>query len=172
MMTGLECLKEELQRRGCTKAQCESKVIAIVLDILTDAENNHEEEYRIKADIDAMELRHQSILRTIDAEQKAWEEDCKKYKQQILDMDSYLQNLFTAIEQCETAEGRDTLKLAQMFINTVNIRTAYDNTAFIIGLSAILSHGDVAPLEELKKMNPKIPNPNHELHDGKFWKVI
>ena len=168
-MTGLECLKEELQRRGCTKAQCESKVIAIVLDILTNAENNHEEEYQKKADIEALESDRQSILRFIDTERKAWEEDCKRYKQQILDMDSYIQNLFSAIERCETAEGRDTLKLAQMFVNSVNIRTAYDNTAFIIGLSAILSHGDVAPLEELKKINTRIPGLNHDYHDGNFY---
>ena len=71
----------------------------------------------------------------------------------------YVENFFTALETCETDKGRDALRAAQMFVNSVTIDSKYDNTAFIIGLASILSQGNVGPIEELKKINNKIPSP-------------
>ena len=35
-MTGLECLKEEMLKRGCSKALTESKAVGVVLEIVAD----------------------------------------------------------------------------------------------------------------------------------------
>ena len=62
------------------------------------------------------------------------------------------------MEQAETPEARDRLRVAQAFINSVDIDTKYDNTAFIVGLSALLSGVQINPLKEIQKINPKITN--------------
>lgn len=41
---------------------------------------------------------------------------------------------------------------------SVDIDTKYDNTAFIVGLSALLSGVQINPLKEIQKINPKITN--------------
>ena len=76
---------------------------------------------------------------------------------------------FQAVEECETLEGKDTLKKAQMFVNTVNLNTKYDNTAFIIGLASILAQGNVAPIEELRKINPDVPRCYMESETSKVY---
>lgn len=163
-MTGLECLKEEMKARGLNQAQCDSKVAAVVLDILSNSDTNHTEEYQIRADLNKLrkecekeefwlqELReqHSSLFREMNElriKQKKWQDEVQKNVDEILNQ----------LKECETAEGRDRIKLAQMFVNSVDVNTKYDNTAYIIGLSAILSNGKVAPVEELKKINTKMP---------------
>jgi hypothetical protein len=51
-----------------------------------------------------------------------------------------------------------------MFVNTVSVETKYDNTAFIIGLAAILSNGRINPISELKKINKKLPDVDTDWH--------
>lgn len=160
-MTGLDCLKEEMMRRGMTKQQCEAKLVAVVLDILTKADCNHEEEYQIKADIESLKQEHQKIQAQIERDRADWQNDVRLYGEKVKELDAYLQNFNMALENCETQEGRDRLKLAQMFINSVDVDTKYDNTAYIIGLAAILSRGEIAPIEELRKINKKIPGVKH-----------
>ena len=94
---------------------------------------------------------------------------CKSELQQIIQMvDSvadkhyqetrnYIDVFLKAISDCETQEARDALRTAQMFINSVSVDTKYDNTAFIIGLASILSQGKTGAIDELRKINPKIP---------------
>lgn len=163
-MTGLECLKEEMKARGLTQAQCESKVAAVVLDILSNSDTNHTEEYQIKADLNKLRKeiaiedgRLQELynyrteifeeIKNLRKQQEEWQDEVQKNVDEILNQ----------LSECETAEGRDRIKLAQMFVNSVDVNTKYDNTAYIIGLSAILSNGKVAPVEELKKINTKMP---------------
>ena len=58
----------------------------------------------------------------------------------------------------DNEEGRDTMRIAQMFVNMVDVDTKYDNTAYIIGLAAILSRGGISAIDELKKINKKLPD--------------
>ena len=67
--------------------------------------------------------------------------------------EEYIKKFLDSIEKCETAEARDTMKTAQMFVNSVDVDTKYDNTAFIIGLASILSNGQINGIDELKKIN-------------------
>lgn len=162
-MTGLDCLREEMERRGLTKSQIESKTAAVVLDILTkdsakyaeqvDAENEESEKlsnlrFQIrnaereiagyKCTIDDLKMRYDGIVKQAEEAQE------------------YIDKFNNALKECETAEGRDAMRRAQVFINTVKVDSKYDNTAYIIALGAILSDGAYGPIDELKKINPKI----------------
>ena len=48
------------------------------------------------------------------------------------------------------------MRAAQVFVNAVSVDTKYDNTAFIIGLAAILSKNGIGAMDELKKINSKV----------------
>lgn len=162
-MTGLDCLREEMERRGCTKSQIESKTAAIVLDILTkdrakyakqvDAENEESKALsKLRSDISASE-------RTLAWNRMAVSDLEIRYKDIVRQADKaqeYIDKFLEALKDCETAEGRDAMRRAQVFVNSVSVDSKYDNTAFIIALGAILSGGEYGPIEELKKINPKI----------------
>ena len=51
-MTGLECLKEEMKRRGMNQSQCDSKVAAVVLDILSESGTQFTQEWQERKDLD------------------------------------------------------------------------------------------------------------------------
>lgn len=156
-MTGLDCLKEEMLSRGCTKAQCESKTVAVVLDILSKSGDAYTRQYEMEAELkkiqeecECWDKYYAELMERIKWErqkQENWENETQ----------SYINDLISQIEKCESIEGRDRIKCAQMFVNSVDVSTKYDNTAYIIGLSAILSGGKIAPVDELRKINKKIP---------------
>lgn len=167
-MTGLDCLKEELRKRGYKQQQIESKIVVDVLDILANSDGKYSDIHKLEhyirtleGEIASMNAQYaKSKRRAAEFEEKKDEivkeindsaELCIKEKKE------YIDKFFRAVEECETPEGKDTLKKAQMFVNTVNLNTKYDNTAFIIGLASILAQGNVAPIEELRKINHDIP---------------
>ncbi|MBQ6503148.1 MAG: hypothetical protein IJI57_04445 [Flexilinea sp.] len=157
-MTGLDCLKEEMLRRGLTKAQCESKTVAVVLDILANSGTSYTEQYDIENHLEKLKQEcadTERYLHNLRGQYQKEREEIVKWKDEI---QQYVDGLLEQLKTCETKEGQDRLKLAQMFVDSVNVQTKYDNTAFIIGLSAILSSGEVAPVEELRKINNKIPS--------------
>ena len=164
-MTGLDCLREELEKRGLNKAQINSKVAAVVLDVVAQSGDKYtqmwkSEEETSKRERDALntiklaEHKEIDLNARIERAERALEL-CKEKKRQI---ESYVSKMCEALENCETPEGRDTMRIAQMFVNTVNVDTKYDNTAYIIGLAAILSMGGISPIDELKNINKKLPD--------------
>ena len=164
-MTGLECLREELLKRGCTKAQADSKVIPIILDIVSNSGDqylqiyNAENELRKTKAETASELRQIRMLR---ADAESLEAENKKIRceiaESINDYMRQIEELENRIRQSsETPEGRDAMRKAQMFVDAVTVETKYDNTAFIIGLASILSDGECGAIDTLSKINPKIP---------------
>lgn len=168
-MTGLELLKQEMINRGCTKAQCDSKVVLVVLDIVSKADGKYlllaELESTIKSkrleitclqdQIEQLKIDRQKAKKEYEEmEQLRYNRKMKK----LQETDDYIKKFFEALEQAETPEARDRLRVAQTFINSVDIDTKYDNTAFIVGLSALLSGVQIHPLKEIQKINPKITN--------------
>lgn len=156
-MTGFDALREELKNRGCNSAQCESKVVGVVLDIVS----NNKDLYSKLQEEEQTETKR---LREIENEIKftrnklrSIQFQCDKLMRDKEWMVDYIQRFNEALAECETPEGRDAMKRAQVFVNSVSVDTKYDNTAFIIGLSAILSEGKIGSIQELKKINPKIP---------------
>ena len=161
-MTGLECLREEMERRGATKTMIESKTAAMVLDIVANAPDEicvkeQETEQRLESLRRAIE-RAEIELNRIKSQQETEEHKADAKLKEVMQAESramaYIEKFNESLTKCETAEGRDRMKIAQMFVNSVDVNTKYDNTAFIIGLSAILTQGGVNAMDEIKKINP------------------
>lgn len=131
-MTGLDCLKEELYNRGMTRQQVESKVVPVVLDIVAGEVDKFTNYATADKELSERNMRlnaREVWIKTYEDEIKTM---CNKTK-------SYVDGFFDALTKCETPEGRDRLKAAQTFINTVNVQTPQNNTAYIFCLGAILS---------------------------------
>ena len=167
-MNGIECLKAELLRRGFTKQQADSKVVLGVLEILSESNGQYAKMDKILDDVNDLESRKSRLeveAREYEKKRNAIRDNMDNIIQEVNDRAGrlyhetleYIERFFKALEESETPEGRDALKAAQMFVNTVDVDTKYDNTAFIIGLASILSKGNTAPIDELRKINKKIP---------------
>lgn len=164
-MTGLECLHSELLKRGCNNMQLQSKVIPIILDIVANSGIQYQQIDGLQDEIKALMSKRDELKRQISRLEAEFGFAQGKIdtlrKQEWLDAPEYVKDFYKALETCETDSGRDAMKCAQMFVNSVSVDTKYDNTAFIIGLSAILSGGKVAAIRELHKINKRIPNPEY-----------
>lgn len=168
-MTGLECLRAEMRRRGATPNQITSKAVGMVLDIISESKDTYiniaeAEQYRtnIRNQIDGSVLELRSMRRSIEREKREWESERDRIEKEIKAIKEesveYIENFQKSLMETETPEGRDAMRIAQLFINSVDVDTKYDNTAFIIGLSAILSGSGINSMQELKKINPKLFN--------------
>ena len=159
-MTGLECLRTELRKRGFTNAQIEGKaasaIAVAVLDIVANTDHVYSDMVKAERELefirDKAELLRKSENRRWDDLRKA-EQNFQKKQEEIA---QYIEKFNTGLSECETAEGRDIMRRAQIFVNSVSVGSKYDNTAFIIGLASILSNGSIGAMDELKKMNPKL----------------
>lgn len=157
-----EEVKTELMKRGLPKGSVESKYVPQVMDIVLGTD------YFVKISEDEEEIKRQE-RRVIDAKNRANAEVWKAMDKANLDAANvqadkeYIANFYKALFDCDTEEGKDVMRTAQVFINSVNVKTVYDNTAFIIGLAAILSGGKVGAIEELHKLNTKIPSVDEAL---------
>ena len=157
MMT-YEEVKEELIRRGLPKGSVESKYVPHVLDIALGTD------FFVKsADLDEELRRQEERIRNMDKQAGNMYRQMLEDREQMLEDKEYIAEFYKALFDCDTDEGKDNMRTAQVFINSVKVRTAYDNTAFIIGLAAILSGGKVGAIEELHKLNTKIPSANEAL---------
>lgn len=156
-MTGLELLRNEMISRGCTRAQAESKTVAVVLDIVANSGTMYTDTERLLSDIEHLEAYKRWTEREIREKQNQADRIIAEARQEEKRVREYIEKATKAMMECETQEGRDALRSAQMFVNSVDPQTKYDNTAFIIGLASILSRGNVAAIDELRKINPKIP---------------
>lgn len=161
-MTGMERLKEEMINRGCTKSQAESKAVAVVVDILAQTGTHYLQEYQESREIvDLKEAAGQELSKARSIRRQA-EFELQQAKQAKFDIEThrqsleeYVQDFTESLKQCESAEGRDRMKAAQMFCESVTIRTAYDNTEYIKGLAAILAGQTVAALDSgIKRISP------------------
>lgn len=156
-MTGYECLKEELYKLGCNKSQVEAKVVPLVLGVVA---GDPEKFIKISEWESELEKKKNELKRreeAVEEDERAVNLLIDKALKIAKKTQDYVDAFYYAIQSGETPEGRDALRKAQMFVNSVTVETKYDNTAFIAGLAAILSEGKVAPMDELQKINPKIP---------------
>lgn len=161
-MTGLDLLEEEMKKRGCTSTQISSKAVAVVLDILANSENDYLKLQEVKSETATLLTRLRDLRLTVDLwqnrekrEQRRFDEEKEEFYREKHSMDEYIAAFNSSLTEVETPDARDAIKAAQLFVNTVNVKTAYDNTAFIIGLSSILTRGGIDGVKELKKINKK-----------------
>lgn len=169
--SGLDCLKEEMRKRGCSKAQTESTTAAVVLDICTNSGHVYQDLAKAYGELsrveDEIEQNKSMIRRYQDALNDVQERYLREREktQRILDeVAKEMEDFNKEVSRLETEAARDAARLARFYVNNTNVDTKYDNTAFIIGLGAILAGGSVDAVEELKKINPALfersPIPN------------
>lgn len=163
-MTGLDCLREEMKKRGLNKAQIESQTAAVVLDIVANAGNKYaemwEQENEATKRLNGLYSDISVCQDKIDYDRRLitkYEREVKEAREQRKHIEDYIDEFNKSISECETPEGRDAMRIAQMFVNSVNVDTKYDNTAYIIGLASILSKGNINAIGELRKINKKLP---------------
>ena len=157
-MTGIELFRDEMRRRGCTEAQIKSKGVTTTLDIisnsnmfsdLAETEEQLEKAKRQLAVLENNTRREKERLERIRCNQS----------EELERVDEYIKNFNESLEKMETPEARDALKTAQLFINTIDVQTDQNNTAFISGLAMILCgvRGGEYP-EKLKKASGQKKN--------------
>ena len=164
-MTGLDCLREELEKRGLSKAQINSKVAAVVLDVVarsgdkyTQMWKSEEEASKRERELEIAIMRAESRLQDLEIRILNAKGALDLYEEKKRKVEEYVNKFIDSLSDCETPEGRDTMRIAQMFTNSVSVDTKYDNTAYIIGLAAILSKGGISAMDELKKINKNMPS--------------
>ena len=159
-MTGLECLRAELRKRGFTNAQIEGKAASAIAVAILDIVANTDHAYSdmVKAERELEDIRYKAEL-CRKSEDRRWN-DLRKAEQNIQkereEIAQYIDKFNTTLSECETAEGRDAMRRAQTFVNSVSVNSKYDNTAYIIGLASILTNGGIGAIDKLKKLNPKL----------------
>lgn len=169
-MMGLDCLRKELEKRGMNRSQIESKVVAVVLDILTDSGDRYTSMHEAETDattrlkeIKYETSRYEEALEARKKELKELESQIEKAKEHKKHCEDYIDKFNESLRECETPEGRDVMRAAQTFVNSVSVNTAYDNTAYIKGLASILSHGGINALNEMQKVDKKFPHPEYRI---------
>lgn len=155
-MTGLDCLREEMLKRGANKSMVESRTAAMVLDILSEgkayATEQFELEQKAKA-IDGERRQEMSRINNKRIEAYCMMQNAQSRIAEVEEKEQYINNFLEGLKECETPEARDAMRTAQVFVNSVDVSTKYDNTAFIIGLATILTNGKMNGVDELKKIN-------------------
>ena len=162
----LQELRGKMYEKGLMKQSVESKAVTIAYGIMSECETtaadiaeNEAQLRRTKTDISDCE--RQLSYKRWNLERQ--EEDLTKYRQNLdnkkQEIEGYISEFYEKLNQCETPEARDAMRIAQMYINSVDVETKYDNTAFIVGLAAILTGKTMEPVEELKKINKSLPDP-------------
>ena len=156
----LEEIRKKLVEHGLKEQQAKSKTVAMVLDILKGEGDDFLKCCNLEKEIQHAKVRFENArFNAVIAENdyknmKALVEDQTTiYKQKNK---AYIDKFFAALNECETPEGRDALRKAQLFENSANIKTVYDNTAYINGLAAILTKGESAIVADgLEKIDEK-----------------
>lgn len=155
-MTGLDYLRDELAKRGLSKAQIESKSVAVVLDVVANTGERYTNLQGEEAHASNRLHELECTLEVKERQLRSLEIKLNESRREMQEHKDYINEFNKSLLECETQEGRDAMRIAQMFINSVDVDTKYDNTAYIIGLASILSGGRINAINELKKINKKI----------------
>lgn len=164
-MTGRELLFEELEKRGLTKTQIESKGVAAVLDVIAnDGKNNYmkakelEDAIRIKEsalralneDLLIRRSQKEFELKELDRKLEVRKQQCDEY---VDDAKDYITKFNKSLEACETPEARDRLRLAQVFTNSVHIQSPQNMSVFIYTLGALLAGTSPSELSRFRPLS-------------------
>lgn len=157
-MTGLDLLKQEMLKRGATKAQVESKILPMVLDIISEDDKGgaYKRLDEVEKKIKEKELRFREMDWDRNRARAEAERIIEDAKEQWKEINGYISEFYEALKNCETPEGRDAMRRAQTYKNSVIIKNGYDRTAYNILLGNILSAGDMGGLNAVKKINPTL----------------
>lgn len=140
-------LETKLQQMGLTQAQVNCKATKATFVVCAnnpEVTELYELEKRIERaarELDNVKRESERQLRKLNGLKLQYkEQECRAQEIQE-ETNKYIDEFNDALKNCETAEGRDTLRLAQMFVNSVDVESVQNNTAYINGLACILSSG-------------------------------
>lgn len=150
----LDEMKEELIKRGVS---ANAKCIPHVMDIMTQ-DDKYWDLARIDEEIEKKKNELKCLGSKLHLATIEYEDRLKTSKAELDECVKYIEDWYENLCQCESAEGRDKMRAAQVFANTCNIKTCYDNTAFIVGLASILSGETMSPIEAIRQINPRLFN--------------
>jgi hypothetical protein len=150
-------LYEELEKRGFKVWQAkQSKMLPAVLDILANTGTLYSDLHEARTQLDILKSQCEGLKNQIHAGNILQAREEKQLRERWEAAEHYVERFNASLAACETEEGRDAMRAAQVFVNAVSVDTKYDNTAFIIGLAAILSKNGIGAMDELKKINSKV----------------
>lgn len=178
-MTGMECFWEEMLKRGCTKAQIGSKAVAIALDIISQKPQMifsmfQDAEERVNT-LESMEqeLKHKiALLQLEESKQQGIIKRCKEDAAEYVNKEwkreqEYIDSFYQALKNCETPEGRDRLKAAQIYANSIKPETLGEKQAYAYMLGALLAgvSGPEAGEFALRNVKPATNNNTDDFED-------
>lgn len=165
-MNTIEELQEEMRRRGCSKARMNSRVVYMLFDIFAKSDGKI---FDLKNILDEIEIQKKNLeelkkekeilegnLKRLGRIEDVFELEQKKdyYEKEVASlerrMDSikekewlnapeYIHDFLKQMNSLETAEGRDVMRLIQLFYNAIDLKNQYDRQAFITGMASMLS---------------------------------
>lgn len=154
-MTNFEEFLKRMRDAGANETQVKSKTALLAYSVLGEMSEDANRLWDLKSDIAKAEKSLDYYKRAAEDHKKRIDKETKELIELQQKINAYIDHFNQCLEAMETETGRDRLKAAQIFINTVNVDTKYDNTAFIVGLSALLSGVTIDAPEELKKINKR-----------------
>lgn len=154
-MTDFEEFIQRMRDAGANETQVNSKTALIAYSVLGEMSEDANRLWDLRGDITEAEKDLAYYTNAAEEHIKKIDKERKELVEWERKINAYIDHFNQCLEAMETDAGRDRLKAAQIFINTVNVDTKYDNTAFIVGLSALLSGVTIDAPEELKKINKR-----------------
>lgn len=150
-MTGRELLETELRKMGFhpTKIRMNTDLISAVVHVVS--ENKVEVNAAVLYYQSAMEAREEAEsfektarerlrkAETAERAAKSHDQNAMISEREAMAAEQRMRDIETRIEQTETPEARDRIRLARMFEKMTERNTCYDNTAYIKGLAAIMA---------------------------------
>lgn len=151
-MSGIEELRKRMKELGASSTQCNSPTVGILLAIFADNEHAEdalkclndlkEEASRVIREKGSMAMR----LEWKRQELEHRENELAKRVQEVAELRAQIEKVAEDILRCETPEGRDRQRLAEIYNRTVlNARPrmdSYEMQRYITGLSRILAGSD------------------------------
>lgn len=156
-MNGLDLLKQKLREKGYTTSQVERKIVAGVLEIVSNEPGVYTDLYEARKELTRVSAEERQLREQIEQEYKDIRKERIAFTDEKCELYDYISAFNDALQKCETAEARDAMRTAQIFLNSIVVKSAYDNTAMINGLASILTHGNVTEIALLKPVKGKKP---------------
>lgn len=144
-------LKEELIRRGYSHSKINTNT-DFISDIVSVVSENKDEVNAAKlfyeraekklqeaAELENEARKHRAIATQAEYNAKSHDQNAMVSEREAMAAEARIRDIEKRIEQTETPEARDRIRLAHMFDKMTERNTCYDNTEYIKGLSAILA---------------------------------
>lgn len=157
-MDNIEIIKKKMLQAGCNKQQCESKVLPIILSILSDSPellDLAKNLTALKNEIQSQESILNNLRRSEAFERSKIKSAMDDLNEERDEFEAERERFMKEIETSDDPEYVVRIKAATYFKNNVNVTTDYDNYAFIVGLGSILSGKYCSGAEyDYKSANP------------------